>query len=98
MSSTARLGIFIIGALVIFGLIVFWVGGSEALFKRTYRVNALFDGVAGLDEGAPVRAGGVRIGDVDKILLPRKPGDKITVSMKLESSTRAVIKKDSVAS
>jgi phospholipid/cholesterol/gamma-HCH transport system substrate-binding protein len=76
----------------------FLIGEKPFLFSRTWRLNAPFDSVAGLDEGAAVRAGGVRIGTVEKIELPRKPGEKVTVELKLESSSREVIKKDSVAS
>jgi outer membrane protein OmpA-like peptidoglycan-associated protein len=45
-----------------------------------------------------VRAGGVRIGTVRRIDLPGRPGDKVTVEMQLENSTRNVIRKDSTAS
>lgn len=98
MSRTARLGAFILIALVLFGVMVFLVGGKQFTFKRTYRINAPFDNVAGLEEGAPVRAGGVRIGTVRQINLPHQPDDKVTVEMALEDSTREVIKQDSVAS
>jgi phospholipid/cholesterol/gamma-HCH transport system substrate-binding protein len=77
---------------------VFLVGDKQFMFSRTYRITAPFDNVAGLDEGAPVRAGGVRIGTVERIELPRQPEDKISVELQLEKSTRDVIKKDSVAS
>jgi phospholipid/cholesterol/gamma-HCH transport system substrate-binding protein len=98
MSSTARLGAFILVSLIIFGVMVFWIGDRQFLFSRTYRVKAPFENVAGLDEGAPVRAGGVRIGTVERIHLPHQPADKISVILELENSTRQVIKKDSVAS
>ena len=98
MYSTARLGAFILVALIMFGVMVFLIGDKELLFSLTYQISAPFDNVAGLDEGAPVRAGGVRIGTVKKILLPHQPEDKITVEMQLDNSTRDVIKKDSVAS
>ncbi|HEY6331643.1 MAG TPA: MlaD family protein [Blastocatellia bacterium] len=97
MPRTARLGAFIIGALVIFGILVFLIGNKEFLFSRTYTLKAPFDTVVGLDEGAPVRAGGVRIGTVKSIELPRRPGDKIMVEMDLANSTKSVIKQDSVA-
>src|SRR5690242_9363761 len=97
MSSTARLGAFIIVALIAFGFMVFLLGDKQFLFSRTYRINAPFDNVAGLDEGAPVRAGGVRVGTVKSIQLPHQPQDKITVELELASSTRDVIKKDSIA-
>jgi phospholipid/cholesterol/gamma-HCH transport system substrate-binding protein len=98
MYSSARLGAFILGALIVFAVIVFWIGDRHLAFTRSYRVAAPFDNVAGLDEGAPVRAGGVRIGTVDRIELPHQPDEKITVEMELKNSTRDVIKKDSVAS
>jgi len=97
MSSSVRLGAFVAGALIIFAVMVFLLGDKEFLFSHTYSVNAPFDNVVGLDVSAPVRAGGVRIGTVKSIELPRRPQDKITVQMDLESSTRDVIKQDSVA-
>src|SRR5947207_13252975 len=97
MSSTARLGAFIIVALIAFGFMVFLLGDKQLLFSRTYRISAPFDNVAGLDEGAPVRAGGVRIGTVKKILLPHQREDKITVELQLENSTRDVSKNESMA-
>ena len=98
MSSNTRLGAFVLIALIMFGVMVFLIGDKQLLFSRTYRISAPFDNVAGLDEGAPVRAGGVRIGAVKRILLPHQPQDKITVELQLDNSTRDVIKKDSVAS
>ncbi|PYP90262.1 MAG: hypothetical protein DMF61_00710 [Blastocatellia bacterium AA13] len=98
MSSNARLGAFVLIALIMFGVMVFLIGDKEFLFSRTYRIKAAFDNVAGLDEGAPVRAGGVKIGTVEQIRLPARPEEKITVDLSLEHSTRNVIKKDSVAS
>src|SRR5437870_13239863 len=98
MSRMARLGAFILGALIIFGVGVFFIGDRQFLFSRTYRLTTSFDTVAGLDPGAVVRSGGVRIGVVDKIQMPRHPGDKVTVVMKLETATREVIRKDSVGS
>ena len=97
MSSTARLGVFILVALVMFGVMVFLIGDKQLLFSRTYHISTPFDNVAGLDEGAPVRAGGVRIGTVQRIELPHQSEDKITIEMELENSTRDVIKKDSIA-
>jgi phospholipid/cholesterol/gamma-HCH transport system substrate-binding protein len=98
MSRTARLGAFILGALIIFAVGVFLIGDRQYLFSRAYRLNASFDTVVGLDDGAVVRSGGVRVGIVDKVHMPRRSGDKVTVVMKLEKATREVIKEDSVAS
>jgi phospholipid/cholesterol/gamma-HCH transport system substrate-binding protein len=81
-----------------FAVLVFLIGDKQFLFSHTYRLRTPFENVAGLDEGAAVRAGGVHIGTVARIELPRQPDDKIKVEMDLENSTRNVIKKDSIAS
>lgn len=97
MSRTARLGAFILGALILFGVGMFLIGDRQFLFSRTYRLHAPFDTVVGLDDGAVVRSGGVRVGTVDEIRMPRGPAEKITLVLKLEHSTLEVIRKDSVA-
>ena len=52
----------------------------------------------GLDEGADVRVGGVHSGTVRGIVLPHKPGEKITIEMDVKNSTHDIVKEDSVAS
>jgi phospholipid/cholesterol/gamma-HCH transport system substrate-binding protein len=54
--------------------------------------------VAGLAAGADVQVGGVHSGTVRSIVLPHKPGEKVTVVMDLDKSTHEIIKQDSVAS
>ncbi|HWQ32065.1 MAG TPA: MlaD family protein [Blastocatellia bacterium] len=98
MSRTVWLGMFIFAALLIFGVAVFMVGDRQFVFSRTYPLKSTFDNVAGLETGAAVRSGGVRVGTVDDIRLPQRSGEKVVVEMKLEESTRHIIKKDSVAS
>ncbi len=51
----------------------------------------------GLDAGGDVRVGGVHSGTVRNIVLPHKPGEKVTVIMDLGKSTHEIIKQDSVA-
>lgn len=98
MSRVFRLGVFIVGALVILAAAVFIIGDKQLRFSSTYRLYAAFDNVAGLQNGAEVRIGGVHKGTVNRIYMPRQPGEKVTVAMDLERSTGHVIKKDSVAS
>jgi outer membrane protein OmpA-like peptidoglycan-associated protein len=98
MSRLARLGLFILGTLLVLGIGIFLIGDKQFLFSTTYHLNAEFDTVAGLPTGAEVRIGGVRKGTVENIRLPRSPSEKVVVAMDLESLTRDVVKKDSVAS
>ncbi len=76
---------------------VFLIGNRAALFHSSYRLNTQFDNVAGLEEGAAVRVGGVRKGMVKHLTLPGKPDEKVNVAMELEQATREVVKKDSIA-
>lgn len=98
MSRLARLGAFVVGTLAILAAGVFIIGSKEYLFRSTYQLKAQFDNVAGLAEGADVQVGGVHSGTVTDIMLPKKPGEKVTVLMDLAKSTHEIIKQDSVAS
>ncbi len=98
MSRAARLGLFIVSTLAILVIGVFVIGSKQYLFSSTYQLKAQFDNVVGLDAGGDVRVGGVHSGTVRDILLPHKPGEKVTVVMDLGKSTHEIIKLDSVAS
>jgi phospholipid/cholesterol/gamma-HCH transport system substrate-binding protein len=98
MSRAARLGVFIIATLAILVTGIFVIGGKQYLFTSTYQLKAQFDNVEGLDAGGDVRVGGVHSGTVHSIVLPNRPGEKVTVIMDLGKSTHEIIKQDSVAS
>jgi outer membrane protein OmpA-like peptidoglycan-associated protein len=68
------------------------------MFSPTYILKANFQNVDGLVNGAGVRLGGIDQGTVTAIDLPSQPDGSMTVVMKLRSSTRNLIKKDSRAS
>ncbi|MGA3188370.1 MAG: MlaD family protein [Bryobacteraceae bacterium] len=98
MSQNLRLGIFIIITLAILATGVFLIGSRESMFRSNYKVRADFDNVAGLDEGADVRVGGIRKGSVKNIKLPKQPDGKVVVLMDLAKETQSIVKMDSVAS
>src|SRR5271170_4628409 len=97
MSRAARVGVLLIAALMILVSGIFLIGGKQYLFTSTYRLNAQFGSVVGLDSGAEVRVGGVQSGSVHSVELPTKPSDKITVRMDLDRSTYSIVKQDSIA-
>jgi phospholipid/cholesterol/gamma-HCH transport system substrate-binding protein len=98
MSRAARLGAFIVATLSILVAGIFVIGSKQYLFSSTYQLKAQFDNVEGLDAGGDVRVGGVHSGTVHSIVLPHKPGEKVTVIMDIGKSTHEIIKQDSVAS
>jgi phospholipid/cholesterol/gamma-HCH transport system substrate-binding protein len=97
MTRAVRLGIFIVATLAILVAGIFIIGGKQYLFSSTYQLKSQFADVVGLDDGGDVRVGGVHVGTVRSIVLPHKPGDKVTVIMDLQNSTHEIIKQDSVA-
>jgi phospholipid/cholesterol/gamma-HCH transport system substrate-binding protein len=98
MSQNVRLGIFILITLAILATGVFLVGSRESMFRSSYQVRADFDSVAGLNEGADVRVGGLREGSVKHIRLPNRPDGKVVVQMDLSKETQNIVKMDSMAS
>jgi phospholipid/cholesterol/gamma-HCH transport system substrate-binding protein len=98
MSTAFRLGVFIVGTLLVLAAGVFLIGSKEFLFSSTYTIRSDFHNVGGLDDGAQVRVGGMPEGTVKHIVLPEHPGEKVTVLMNLQRVTQNVLKKDSVAS
>jgi phospholipid/cholesterol/gamma-HCH transport system substrate-binding protein len=97
MSQNLRLGVFIVITLAILATGVFLIGSRESMFRPSYKVRADFDNVAGLNEGADVRVGGLRKGSVKNILLPKLPNGKVVVLMDLEKETQSIVKLDSLA-
>ncbi len=96
--NTFRLGAFIVCGLAILTAGVFLIGSRKFAFRSTYVLKAEFPNAGGLEEGADVRVAGIHMGTVRTITLPKTPDGKVTVQMDLESKTRDVVKKDSVAS
>jgi outer membrane protein OmpA-like peptidoglycan-associated protein len=98
MSTTFRVGVFVVLALLFLSIGIFLIGDKDFMFSPTYRLKADFENVGGLNNGADVRVGGIHQGTVKEIDLPSQPDGKVTVVMNLRSPTRNIIKKDSRAS
>ncbi len=98
MYTSLRLGLFVVAGLAVLACGVFLIGNTQSMFHSTYPVRAEFQNVAGLNNGADVRVGGIHKGTVKQIDLPSRPDGKVVVVMNLAKATRSVVRKDSVAS
>jgi phospholipid/cholesterol/gamma-HCH transport system substrate-binding protein len=86
MSPTARVGLFMLLALVVLGVFIIKIeeipigskGGRQTIL-------ASFPSVAGLDEKSPVRIAGVRVGIVETISLD---GDRAVVTLAIDPKVR----------
>ena len=96
--NTFRLGVFIVCTLAVLTAGIFMIGSRKFTFRSTYGLKAEFQNAGGLIDGADVRVGGIRMGTVRAIELPKTPEGKVSVRMDLDTKSRAVVKRDSVAS
>ncbi len=62
-----RLGLFIIGGLVIFVIAIFIIGKQENLFDPVFKITTTFNNVSGLQAGSNIRFSGINVGTVDDI-------------------------------
>ena len=64
-----RLGIFIIGGILLFVIAIFFIGRQQNLFNPVFKVTANFFNVSGLQVGNNVRFSGINVGTVDNIII-----------------------------
>jgi phospholipid/cholesterol/gamma-HCH transport system substrate-binding protein len=69
ISSEAKVGLFVLVALIILGYMSLQIGQQGFSFKRGYMVETMFDNVTGLEKDAAVQIAGVEIGRVESIAL-----------------------------
>lgn len=91
MSRQARVGLVVIGGLVLFMLVLFAVANRSFLFSDTFFIKARYSSVAGLNSGAQVQFQGVNVGRVESVRLPEQPGQKIVVTMAIRESAQHLI-------
>ncbi len=94
MNPQARLGAFVLLALVVLGLLSARIGRMRIMDDHGAVVEAIFNDVGGLEEQTPVRLAGVRVGRVESI---RLDGARALVRIRLKpgitlpASTRATL-------
>jgi phospholipid/cholesterol/gamma-HCH transport system substrate-binding protein len=86
----------VIGLLAIF-VAFFIIGNQEGMFTSKYSLKAKFVNVEGLTVGAPVRLGGVKVGNVKDIDFSEDWDKRIVVTLSIRASNFMKIRKTSVA-
>src|ERR1044071_3106676 len=90
-----KIGLVSIFALVMAGLLIFLLSGEGGFFWQRFGLKTVFDNVAGLKAGAPVRLAGVEIGSVKEVQFT---GDRVEVVMEVGKKDAPRITTASVAS
>jgi phospholipid/cholesterol/gamma-HCH transport system substrate-binding protein len=89
-----KFGLISVFALVMAGLLIFAVGGGGGMPWQNYSLKAVFDNVAGLMAGSPVRVAGVQVGTVDRVILM---GTSVEVWFDVKNDFRGLVTDRSVA-
>jgi len=64
-----RLGLFVIGGLILFVLAIFIIGKQKNLFNPVFKLTTTFYNIGGLQVGNNVRFSGINVGTVDNIAI-----------------------------
>lgn len=91
----ARLGMFLAVGLVIFVIIIFFIGKQQNLFNPVFQVTTNFQNVSGLLVGNNVRYAGINVGIVDNIAIIND--STVQVSFLVRRNVQEFIKSDSQA-
>ncbi len=87
-----RLGLFILGGLVIFIIAIFIIGKQENLFDPVFKITTTFHNVSGLQAGSNIRYSGINVGTVDDIKIINDT--TVRVDMLIKRSVQQFIKND----
>ena len=87
-----RLGLFIIGGLMIFVIAIFIIGKQEHLFDPVFKISTTFHNVSGLEAGSNIRYSGINVGTVDNIKFINDT--TVRVDMLIKRSVQQFIKND----
>ena len=90
-------GAFVVGGLLLFAVGLFLIGDRRMLFSETFEVYAEFTQIAGLQNGAKVRVGGMDAGEVESIHIPASPSAKFRVKLRVREDLHGLMRLDSVA-
>lgn len=91
-----RLGLFVIGGLVLFLLAIFIIGKQKNLFDPVIKISTTFYNVSGLQVGNNVRFSGINVGTVDKIDIIND--STLRVDMLVKTSVQKFIKRNAEVS
>ncbi|HEY3429070.1 MAG TPA: MlaD family protein [Cyclobacteriaceae bacterium] len=95
VKQNIKLGAFVVGGIVLFFAVLFYLGKESNIFNKTFTVSAVFKNVEGLNEGDNVWLSGVKIGTVKRVQIVAE--GQVIVDLSLKDNQNQFIKKDATA-
>ncbi|HKM92331.1 MAG TPA: MlaD family protein [Prolixibacteraceae bacterium] len=91
-----RLGLFIIGGILLFLVGLFFLGKQKNLFNPVFKLTTSFNNISGLEVGCNIRFAGLNVGTVDNIGIIND--STVKVDLLVNRSVQQFIKEDCQAS
>jgi phospholipid/cholesterol/gamma-HCH transport system substrate-binding protein len=79
--SELKIGLVSIIAIILAATLIFLLSGEGGFFWQQYSVKTIFNNIAGLKAGAPVRVAGMEVGSVSDVAFI---GEQVEVTMEIE--------------
>ncbi len=92
--SELKIGIVSIVAIILAAALIFLLSGQGGFFWQRYSIKTIFNNVAGLGSGAPVRLAGLEVGTVEGV---RFVGDRVEIVMQVNKNQQSRITSTSTA-
>jgi phospholipid/cholesterol/gamma-HCH transport system substrate-binding protein len=86
MKEEVKAGIIIVSAIAILSVFIVLIGGGQ-FFQKYDKYYVKVMNAAGIETGAQVKLGGVRIGRITDVRPPLKPGEPVTVEIGLKKGS-----------
>ncbi|TKD06237.1 MlaD family protein [Polyangium fumosum] len=97
-SRDVKVGLFVLAGLLFSALVIFLIGDERRFFSSSVKFTTTFSDVQGLKPGAPVRMGGIDIGNVKKVgYRPGQAEALVYVELDVVKAEAERIRKDSIA-
>jgi phospholipid/cholesterol/gamma-HCH transport system substrate-binding protein len=98
LRNEVKAGLFVVVAVFLFVASIFVMGRERHLFQRQFSYFAHFQDVKGLQEGAPVRLGGIGIGRVEDVsFTPDEHHNGVRVTLHINEAFHARLHTDAKA-
>ena len=81
-----RLGLFIVGGLTFFIVVIFIIGKQKNLFSPVFEITSTFSNVSGLQVGNNVRFSGINVGTVNDIIIINDTSVRVHMVIKKDVS------------
>jgi phospholipid/cholesterol/gamma-HCH transport system substrate-binding protein len=97
LSPQVKVGIFILGAGLLFGIGIFFIGDRKKVFSHNYEIYTEFASVNGLQAGSKVRVSGMDAGEIVGMYVPSRASQRFRLKLRIEDKLRPLVRLDSVA-